>query len=89
MADAPATQKDLAALKKQIDDLRKWAQGEDEARAKDINKTIDALKQTVDQVNKGFTSLAADVNKAIGDVEKEIATLRDKVNEVIKAVNAK
>jgi hypothetical protein len=58
MADAPVTKKDLDALQKnlqkQLDDLRKWAKDEDDARVADAKKSIDEINKVVDQINKAI-----------------------------------
>jgi hypothetical protein len=67
MADAPVTKKDLDALQKnlqkQIDDLRKWAKDEDDARikegdarAKDIKALGDWAKGELDKLAKAISS---------------------------------
>ena len=75
MADAPVTKKDLDApqktLQKQLDDLRKWAKDEDDARVKTTQQVVDG------------------VNKSIEVINKDIKSLTDAVNDLIRRANSK
>jgi hypothetical protein len=72
MADAPATQKDIAALQKQIDELRKWFQDEKTSMHKLFEDEQAVTRKAFDSINKAFDS----INKAFHEVNAHFERLR-------------